>query len=92
MILIQRLLPDAERLMDIGVRIGLGVVLGFLFQRLCFLLVGRVEKWVALVAGRRVTAGHGLQSTAEHARQRARTVGSIFRSVVTGIVALSVMV
>ena len=92
MILIQQLLPDAERLMDIGLRIGLAVVFGFLIQRLLFLLVGRVEKWVVLVGGRRATAEHGLSTAAEHARQRARTVGGIFRSLITGFIAGSVVI
>jgi small conductance mechanosensitive channel len=66
---------------DIGLRVGLAVVAGFLFQRLLFLVVGRGEKWI-------VRVGRG----SEHARQRARTVGSIFRSLLTGLVAGAVII
>ena len=74
-ILLRPLLPETERLMDIGLRVGLGVVGGFLAQRLLFLMVGRGEKWI-------VRVGRG----SEHARQRAKTVGGIFRSLLTGLV------
>ena len=80
-ILLQPLLPETERLVDIGLRVGLAIVAGFLFQRLLFLVVGRGEKWI-------VRVGRG----SEHARQRSRTVGSIFRSLVTGLVAGAVVI
>jgi len=71
----QRLLPEPERLVDMGLRIGLALVFGFLVQRALFLLVGRAEKWI-------VRVGNG----SDHALQRARTLGGIFRRLLTALV------
>jgi small conductance mechanosensitive channel len=66
------LMPTTERLIEIGVRLGYTLLVALLFQRLLFLLVGRIEKLV-------VRAGGGK----EHAVQRAHTLGGIFRSLCT---------
>jgi len=93
MILVQKLIPETERLMEIGLRIGLAIVIGFLFQRLLFVLVGRVEKWVVLMGRRRASADPATHAAAgEHARQRAKTVGGIFRSLVTVVVGGAVVI
>ena len=78
-ILIQRLIPEPERLLDMGARIGLALVFGFLVQRLLFLLVSRAQRWIE-------RAGHA----SPHAVQRASTVGQIFRSMFTALVASGV--
>ena len=75
-ILIQRLLPETEKLLDMAAHVGLAVVMGFALQRLAFLVVGRAQKWI-------VRAGRGSAAAA----QRARTVGQIFRNLITILVA-----
>jgi len=42
-ILITRLIPESERLLDIGLRLGIAIVFGFLMQRVLFLIVARSE-------------------------------------------------
>jgi small conductance mechanosensitive channel len=74
-ILITRLIPEGEKLADMGLRIGIALVLGFVFQRVLFLLVGRAETWIERV-GRH----------SDRARQRARTIGQILRSLLTVLV------
>ena len=73
--LVTQLFPDTERLADIGLRIGIALVIGFLTQRLAFLVVARGETWIER-AGRK----------SDHALQRARTVGSIFRNLTTTLI------
>ncbi len=70
------LLPDTERLADLGLRIGLTLLIAWLAQWLLFLAAGRAEKWM-------VRAGRGTL----HAQQRARTLGQIARHLVTVLVA-----
>lgn len=74
-LLIQRLLPEPDVLLDMGVRVALAVVLGLLAQRVLFLVVGRATNWIERV-------GKG----SDHARQRARTVNQILRSLMTVLV------
>jgi small-conductance mechanosensitive channel len=71
-ILIAPLVPAPEQLADMGLRIGLAIVYGFLLQRLLFMLVNRSESWIERI-------GHG----GGHAQQRARTIGQIFKSLLT---------
>ena len=78
-VLIHRLLPESEVLVDMGVRVGLALVFGFLVQRLLFLIVGRGQKWIERV-------GKG----SAHAHQRARTVGQILRNLMTTVVVAAV--
>ncbi|HYM80855.1 MAG TPA: mechanosensitive ion channel family protein [Candidatus Limnocylindria bacterium] len=80
-LLVGRLIPETEKLMDMGARIGLTLVVGFLIQRLLFLLVGRSVKWVERV-------GHG----STRARQRGQTIGQILRSLCTLVVAGAVII
>lgn len=79
-LLIHRLLPESDTLLDMGIRVGLAIVFGFLVQRLLFLLVGRGQKWIERV-------GSGTQ----HARQRAKTVGHILRNLMTTVVVAGVL-
>ncbi len=79
--LIHPLLPETEKLADMGLRVGLALVVGFLAQRALFLLVWRSEVWI-------VRIGRG----SEHAKQRAHTLGGIFRSLVTMLVAGAVAI
>ena len=78
---IRPLLPESETLLDSAVRIGIAVVVGFLVQRLLFLLVWRSEAWVA-------RAG----SQDARARQRAHTLGQILRNLCTVTVAGGVII
>jgi moderate conductance mechanosensitive channel len=78
-LLIQRLLPEADALLEMAVRVGLAIVVGLLVQRVLFLVVGRGTRWIERV-------GKG----SEHARQRARTVGHLLRSLMTVLVVTGV--
>ena len=78
-LLIHRLFPESETLLDLGVRVGLAIVFGFLAQRVFFLVVGRGQKWIERA---------GKESP--HARQRARTVGLILRNLITTVVVIAV--
>ena len=81
MILFQRLIPEGEKLTDMGVRVGIALVLAFLAQRALFLLVRRGQVLIERV-------GHGH----DRARQRARTIGQIFRHLVTVVVGVTAAV
>ena len=63
-ILITRLLSEGEKLVDMGLRLGLAIVFAFLAQRLLFLIVWRSEVWIER-AGRH----------SELAKKRACTIG-----------------
>ena len=76
-----RILPEGSKLVDGAVRVGLIAVLGFLVQRLLFLLVGRVETWVVRAS-----------KDAAHARQRAHTLGQILRNLCTVLVVVAVVI
>jgi small conductance mechanosensitive channel len=65
-------LPEPEKLIDMAWRIGLTIVVGFVFQRLLFLAIARAQIWM------RRAGGGGA-----HAEQRAHTLGQIFRNLVT---------
>ena len=75
-IAITRLLPESETMLDIGLRLAVAVALGFVAQRLLFLIVRRSEIWIEKVGRGKVLA-----------QQRARTIGQIFRSLFTTVVA-----
>jgi small conductance mechanosensitive channel len=75
-ILIAQVVPDPQKLLDAALRVVLIVAAAFVAQRLLFILVRRVERLM-------VRAGHGN----DYAEPRAKTVGSILRSVVTFSVA-----
>jgi small-conductance mechanosensitive channel len=79
--LMKPLLPESEKLFDSAVRIGITVVAGFLVQRLLFLLVGRLESWVARA---------GPEDA--HAQQRAHTLGQILRHLCTTLVVGAVII
>jgi small-conductance mechanosensitive channel len=68
-ILIHPLIPESDKLLDMGVSLLLTVAAAFLLWQLAHILVGRIEKWLAR------SAGH-----AEGGIQRARTLGQIFRN------------
>ncbi len=68
-LLIHALLPESDKLVDMGVSLALTVAAAFLLWQLAHVLVGRIEKWLAR------SAGH-----AEGGIQRARTLGQIFRN------------
>jgi len=74
-ILITRLIPESERLLDIGLRLGIAIVFGFLMQRVLFLIVARSENWIERV-------GHG----SAMAKKRSKTIGQIVRSLITVLV------
>ena len=80
-ILIHRLIPEPEKLLDMGVSLLLTVAVAFLLWQLAYLIVGRVEKWVARAAGQ-----------AEGGEQRARTLGSIFRNLAVVVIVSGALV
>jgi small conductance mechanosensitive channel len=65
----QTLIPENEKLLEMGVSVLLTFAGAFLIWQLAVGLVGRVQKWVAR------TAGQG-----EDGQQRAHTLGQIFRN------------
>jgi moderate conductance mechanosensitive channel len=75
------ILPETEKLGEIGLRVLLTLVAAFVAQRLLFLLVGRIEKVVR-------QAGH----ESEASRQRASTVGQVLRNFITTLVGIAALV
>ncbi|MBI3539318.1 MAG: mechanosensitive ion channel family protein [Candidatus Eisenbacteria bacterium] len=74
------ILPPWQSLLDIGVRVALAIVVGWVAQRLIFLLIGRIETWV-------VKSGDG----GAYARHRARTLVGIFRNMTTVLIVVVVV-
>lgn len=74
-------LPETEKLVEMGARIALTIVVAFIAQRLLFLVIGRIEHVV------RRSAQHS-----EAARQRASTVGQVLRNMVTTLVATAAVI
>jgi len=74
-LLITRLIPESEKLADMGIRIAITVAFAFLVQRLLYLAIARMQKIM-------IRAGHG----APAAEARARTLGLILRRLVTTVV------
>ena len=68
-ILIPPLIPENQKLLEMGVSVLLTFAGAFLIWQLATLLVGRIQKWVSR------TAGQG-----EGGQQRAHTLGQIFRN------------
>jgi len=69
-------LPPADKLGEMAIRLGITIAVAFVAQRALFLLVGRATKIF-------VATGDG----GEHARQRAHTISHTLRNVVTTLVA-----
>ena len=78
-ILIKPLLPGPDGLLDISVRVVLAIVLGWIAQRLIFLLIGRVEAWLV----------HRSKGTA-YAHHRAETLCAILRNLSTVLIVVIV--
>jgi len=70
-----KLLPESEKLGEMGIRLGLTLVSAFLLMQLVYLLVGRLQKWM-------VKVGHERPG----ARQRAKTVSQTLRNLLTTLV------
>ncbi len=75
------LIPDADAFADGAVRVALTVLLAWFFQRLGFLVVRRLERWM-------VRASHGREAAA----QRAKTIGQMLRHLVTTVVATGALI
>jgi len=75
------LIPETEKLGEMGVRVVLTILAALLAQRLLFLLVGRIEKVVR-------RAGH----ESEASRQRASTVGQVLRNFITTLVGVAAFI
>jgi small-conductance mechanosensitive channel len=73
--------PEGEELVAMGVRIAFAIVAGFVIQRLLFLLAARIEHWIRKL---------GNQSA--HAQQRALTLGSMLRNLITVLVVAGVVI
>jgi small conductance mechanosensitive channel len=78
---IQPVFPSAEKLAAVGLRVILTLLAAFVVQRLLFLLVSRVERFLA-----RSDYGAAL------AQQRAKTFGQILRNGITVFVVVSALV
>src|SRR5262245_30747131 len=75
------LLPSTERLAEMGVRLAVTIIVALLVLRLLFIVVTRIEKVI-------VRAGGGTH----HAEQRAKTLGSIMRSMSTAFTGLGALI
>jgi small conductance mechanosensitive channel len=75
------LLPETEKLVEVGERVVLTLIAGFLLQRLGFLVVARVGRLMSRAGG-----------DSEAAQQRARTVTLVLRNFVTTLVVAGVVV
>jgi small-conductance mechanosensitive channel len=69
------LIPESEKLAEMGIRLALTLGGAFLLMQLAWLLVGRVRHWM-------VHAGHDRPGSA----QRAQTVAQTLRSLVTAVI------
>ena len=74
-LLVLHLIPESEKLAEMGIRLALTVGGAFLLMQLASLLVGRVQHWM-------VRAGHDRPGS----EQRAKTVGQTLRSLLTTLV------
>jgi small-conductance mechanosensitive channel len=74
-ILLSPLLPESEKLVDMGLRVVITILGAFLVQRMLFVLAGRLERVLT-------HAGHGTPQ----AEQRTRTLGQIFKNLATVVV------
>ncbi len=68
-VLIEPILPETDKLLQMGVSVLLTIAGGFLVWQLAVVIVSRIEKWVGRAAGQ-----------AEGGEQRAHTLGQIFRN------------
>ncbi len=78
---LRSVLPPADRLGEIGIRLATTAIVAFLIVRVLFLIVGRIEKWVARAGG-----------SGTHARQRSQTLAGVLRSLCTLIIALAALI
>ncbi|NOT33799.1 MAG: mechanosensitive ion channel [Candidatus Eisenbacteria bacterium] len=76
----EHMLPASERLIELGVRFGVTLLVGLLVRQLLFLLVARVEHWIR-------SLGH----QSDHSRQRAETIGQTLRNLATVMVGAAVI-
>jgi len=74
-LLVLHLIPESEKLAELGIRLALTVGGAFLLMQLAWLLVGRVRHWM-------VRAGHDRPGGA----QRAQTVAQTLRSLATALI------
>lgn len=75
---LKSMLPEPEKLAEMGVRLAFTIAAAWLLQRALFLVVGRIERWLVRHAHDQV-----------HAVQRARTLGYTARHLVTMVVSLA---
>jgi small conductance mechanosensitive channel len=75
------LIPETEKLLEMGARIALTLVVAFVGQRLLFLLTDRVARVIRRGGG-----------DSEAVQQRARTVTLVLRNIVTTLVAVGALV
>ena len=74
-LLVLHLIPESEKLVEMGARLALTAVGAFLLMQLARLLVSRIQLWM-------VRAGHARPGS----EQRAKTVGQTLRSLLTALV------
>jgi small conductance mechanosensitive channel len=73
--------PEGEELVAMGVRIAFAILFGFLIQRALFVIAGRIEHWI-----------RKLGNQSDHAKQRALTLGSMLRNLITVVVVGAVVI
>jgi small-conductance mechanosensitive channel len=74
-LLVLHLIPESEKLAELGIRLALTMGGAFLLMQLAWLLVGRVRHWM-------VRAGHDRPGSV----QRAQTVAQTLRSLATAVI------
>ena len=75
------LMPETEKLAEMGIRLGLTLVAAFVLVQLAFLLVGRLRKWMA-----RTSQGR------PGGEQRAETLAQILRNTVQTVIWLGALI
>ncbi|MGH7741666.1 MAG: mechanosensitive ion channel family protein [Candidatus Eiseniibacteriota bacterium] len=79
--LMKSMLPDAEHLWQIGLRIGIAIVIAFVVQRLLYLIWGRVARFLVRTA-----------DDERAAKQRVSTVTMVIRNTITIVVTLFALI
>ena len=72
---IHPLIPETDKLLDIGVSVLLTIAGSFLVWQLAIVIVNRIQKWVGRAAGQ-----------VEGGEQRAHTLGQIFRNLAAVVI------
>src|SRR6266850_2842581 len=77
----QSLIPETDKMVEVGVSVLLTIAGSFLIWQLAILFVGRIEKWVGRAAGQ-----------GEEGGQRAHTLGQIFRNLAAVLIVCGALI